>query len=281
VKARDAIFFFSKKGFRVYAGGKTDTLDDRLKGFLNSIPDGPRPNGTRIRWEHLAMAHDIDNQRIYCYVPLSTPGSGDQEVLWEEYLFAYDYAGDFVNTIGHNINSFGGLEYYGDTLWRNEVKIETTSRASQSAMFKNAQSSVAMLTTGALGNSTLETQWEFLGEPSFLKDFMQAKLWRRADFAALTFSVSPYYGFNKPASTVTPISVTIATDKQGGIATLTKKNAESISMEIVTTPARSAIKDKAAVQFIDINTSGVFDLIGYELVVNVPFKKERVDQTIS
>ena len=281
VKARDAIFFFSKKGFRVYAGGKTDTLDDRLKGFLNSIPDGPRPNGTRVRWEHLAMAHDIDNQRIYCYVPLTTPGSGDQEALWEEYLFSYDYAGDFVNTIGHNINSLGGLEYYGDTLWRNEVKVETTSRASQSGAFKNAASSVAMLTTGNQGNSILETQWEFLGEPSFLKDFMQAKLWRRSDFAALTFSVSPYYGFNKPSNLPTPIAVTIPTDKQGGIAILTKRNAESISMEIVTTPSRLPLKDKAAVQSPDTNTSGVFDLIGYELVVNVPFKKERVDQTIS
>lgn len=280
-KARDAVIFFSKQGFRAYAGGAISDLGDRLKGWLKTALSGPIGEYERLSFEHVTVAHDIENQRLLFYLPQDQGPGTDQTQLIEEIsaIHVYDYVADFVSQLRGEINALGGMAWYGNKLYRNQVKLELTSRASQSGLFTEASPYVAIFTSSSLSQSRLTTQWEFLSEPSFLKDFMQLKLWLPYYVANSQLSVVPEFGYRAVGNS--PITATWRDDAVGAVVLLQKRNAESISFTIYNTQSRLSIVAQSSVEAFNSVHNGVFMLLGYELIVNTPFKKERVDQSIS
>lgn len=281
VKAREAIIFFSRQGLRAFAGGTINILGDRLKGWLNAVLTGPIGPYERLSFEHITAVHDIQNQRVFFYLPQDSGPGTDQDIVFEEVsaIHVYDYAADFISQIyGYN-NCLGGSAWYNNKLYRNEVKLESTTRASQSGLFVEASPNYAMFSSGTATNATLVTQWEFLGEPSFLKDFLQVKVWLPYPILGYSMLVTPEYGYRIVDNA--PITVQWLENKIGAIALLQKRNAESLSLTFTTTQSRSSIVDQSSVLALNSLHDGVFKLLGYEVVINAPYQKERVDQSNS
>lgn len=282
-KAREAVLFFSKQGLRAFAGGTVNDLGNRLQGWLKAAVSGPIGPEERISYEHTTTVHDIENQRVLFYVPQDTGPGTDQNLVSATMstIHVFDYAADFISQMRGEVNALGGMAWYGGKIHRNEVKLELTSRASQSGLFVEAAPEVAIFTSSALSNSKLVTQWEFMGEPSFLKDFMQVRLWLPYAIDGLIMLVTPEYGYQDANPVPTPISATWTSGKLGSVVLLQKKNAESISLKLTTSQTRASIISQSGVEALNSTHRGTFKLLGYEVIVNVPYKKERVDQTIS
>jgi len=279
-KMSDKVAMIGPLGICIYDNGQILDLGTRMRGSYASL------SGFPLKFEWAVAATDTSQQKCYLYVPRFEAANrvyGASDNL----LFSLDYSADgslFLatekQTQGASYNIGGG----GIT-WQGEFVGLGLGRSGSLTVTQGALSRRPADNRGLQPNQFSQIfcqQWEFLKELSFIKDFMQVKVWSLTDWKA-TFGLKWFYDLESIAvDGTTTISLALTSSKRTQMALNPKRNATAIAIKFAGSSAKVWKAPDGSDEYLDALYNRMqlskFKLSGYELVVNVPYNKERIDQ---
>ena len=268
-RVRDALVWMSPIGLRSWKDGQVSDMGDRIRARLPTTI----PNQTRsTTWDSQGLLarrtvayNDPYNQRAIFFVPYEQTSLlliNEWKPVDSSKFFVWDYKNDFIsewtNDTGQSVpfNAAGGIDYYNnEVFFLGRVKVDYQDYLQSYLWAPRRDGGGAVY-----GTASLSVQWEFLGEPSFPKDFLSIKVWKVNDSTNSGYStkVRTYSDFS--TSTYDQAQIDWSTGQTWSDVPLTKFN-------------RSA----AAFNFRPSIIGEPLRLTGYELIIATPFRKERTD----